>query len=89
MVKYIIFIDKLEADAFIQRINECMGYPNSTGTETYSISQNVCVSDVNTEEISSIGWGVQIRDYINDCLTEEEKTKVLPLPDNVCFCPNN
>lgn len=86
MVKYIIFLQQLEAEQFIQQINICMGYPNSTGTERYAIVDVICTQDEITKEWVESGFGVEIKDYILDCLDETQKENIIILDDTIVFC---
>lgn len=86
MVKYIIFLQKTEAELFIQWINDCMNYPDSSGTETYGFPDLMCEYDEFTGESWQMGWGVQILDSIMDCLTEQQIADILILPANMNTC---
>jgi hypothetical protein len=86
VVKYIIYIEKTEAEDLIERINQCLGFPNDSGTITYSSVDNMCEYDSENDETVNLGWGVQILDYALECLTEEEKGNVFILPDNINTC---
>ena len=86
MVKYIIFLQKPEAEAFIEQINSCMGYPNDSGTITYSIPDLMCEYDEQTGESWQMGWGVEILDNIIPCMTEQQKGDILILPNNINLC---
>lgn len=86
MVKYIIFLQKPEAESFIAQINQCMGYPNQSGTDTYSIPDLMCEYDEATGQSWQIGWGVEILDSILDCMTEQQKADILILPANINLC---
>lgn len=85
MVNYIIFLQKPEAEDFIQQINTCMGYPNEN-TTTYSEPDLMCEYDESTGSSWNIGWGVQILDYIIPCMTEEQKADIFNLPANMNLC---
>jgi hypothetical protein len=86
MVKYIIFLQKPEAELFIQWINDCMNYPDSSGTETYAFPDLMCEYDEATGQSWQIGWGVQILDSIMDCLSEQQIADILILPANMNVC---
>jgi hypothetical protein len=86
MVKYIIFLQEPEAQAFIQQINTCKGYPNSSGTETYAYPDLMCEYDEQTNQTWPLGWGVEILDSITDCLTEQQIADILILPANINAC---
>lgn len=86
MVKYIIFLQKPEAELFIQWVNDCMNYPDSSGTETYAFPDLMCEYDEATGQSWQIGWGVQILDSIMDCLTEQQIADILILPANMNTC---
>ena len=85
MVKYIIFLQKPEAEAFIQQINTCMGYPSS-GTTTYAYPDLMCEYDEQTGQSWQMGWGVEILDFIMSCLTEQQISDILILPANINNC---
>lgn len=85
MVNYIVFLQKPEAEDFIQQINTCMGYPDGN-TTTYSEPDLMCEYDFSTGESWNIGWGVQILDYIIPCMTEEQKADIFNLPANMNLC---
>jgi hypothetical protein len=86
MVKYIIFLQKPEAELFIQWINDCMNFPDSSGTETYGYPELICEYDEETGQFWQLGWGVEILDSILDCLTEQQKSDILILPANMNVC---
>jgi hypothetical protein len=86
MVKYIIFLQKPEAEQFIQQINTCMRYP-SDGTTTYAYPDLMCEYDEQTGQSWQLGWGVEILDFIIPCMTEQQiaDTFILPANMNVCI----
>jgi hypothetical protein len=86
MVKYIIFAHPAQADMFIYNINRCMGYPNDTGTETYAYVDVMCAQDEETQEWQEIGWGVEIKDFILDCIDEMQKGYIITLDETICAC---
>ncbi len=86
MVKYIIFLQKPEAEQFIQQINSCMGYPNDSGTITYANPDLMCEYDEQTGETWEMGWGVEILDDIIPCMTEQQQSDILILPANINSC---
>jgi hypothetical protein len=86
MVKYIIFLQKPEAEQFIQQINTCKGYPDSSGTDTYGFPDLMCEYDEQTGQSWPLGWGVQILDSIIDCMTEQQIADILILPANMNTC---
>lgn len=85
MVKYIIFLQKSEAEAFIQQINSCLGYP-SDGTTTYAFPELICEYDEQTGQSWEMGWGVEILDEIISCMTEQQQADILILPANINIC---
>ena len=86
MVKYLIFLYEQEAIDFVNQINTCMGYPKN-GTITYYNSPDVmCEYDSMTGDSLQIGYGILIKDFIIDCLTQEQKGDIIILPDNMNCC---
>lgn len=85
MVKYIIFLQKPEAEQFIQQINTCMGYP-SDGTTTYAYPDLMCEYDEATGQSWQLGWGVEILDFIIPCMTEQQIADTFVLPANMNTC---
>ena len=86
MVKYLIFLQKPEAELFIQWVNDCMNYPNESGTLTYAYPDLMCEYDEATNQTWPLGWGVEILDSIMDCLTEQRIADILILPANINAC---
>jgi hypothetical protein len=86
MVKYIIFLQKPEAEQFIQQIDTCLGYPNDSGTITYAYPDLMCEYDEATGESWQIGWGVELLDDVIPCMTEQQVADILILPANINSC---
>lgn len=86
MVKYLIFLQEQEAIDFVDQVNTCMGYP-STGTTTYYGSPDLmCEYDELTNQKQEIGYGIMIKDFILDCLTQQQLDDILILPANINCC---
>lgn len=86
MNKFIIFLTYNEGVQFIEQINSCMGYP-SDGTITYYTQPvEMCEFDLITGNKILIGFGVPIKDFILDCMSEEQISEILILPSNINTC---
>lgn len=84
---YILFTTSEEAMTFNQQINDCMGWPDGQGTNTWvEIPDDMCEFDLTTGDKISIGYGIVIKDRIIDCLTEAQKREILILPSNINTC---
>ena len=86
MVKYLIFIYIGEAFDFINQINQCKGYPDSNTLTYVDAPDLMCEFDYETETSKQIGYGVVIKDFIMDCLTEQQISDILILPNNINIC---
>lgn len=86
MVNYLIFLYEQEAIDFITQINNCMGYPKDGTLTYYGLPDVMCEYDSITGDSLQIGYGIQIKDFIFDCLTTEQKSNIMILPDNINTC---
>lgn len=86
MVKYIIFLEENEAYDLIDKINICKGWP-SNGTITYLNAPDfMCEFDLSNGNKIEIGYGIEIKDFVMDCLNEEEISEIMILPSNINTC---
>lgn len=86
MVNYLIFLYEYEAVNLIQQIDSCMGYPQTGTTTYYGQPDLMCEYDSETNTKQEIGFGIQIKDFVYNCLTEEQKSNIIILPNNINTC---
>lgn len=86
MVKFLIFLYQSEALDFISQINSCLGLPSGGTTTYWGEPVLMCEYDEQTGDKLEIGYGIPIEDLILDCMTEEQISDIIILPNNINAC---